>query len=157
MSSSRAIRLALPLFLVAATLSTTAVAQQPTKAEQMLKYRKALYTAMAWNFGPMGAMAQGKMPYNAADFALRAQRVAEIAPMLAESFGPETKGLPNSELKPEAWDNRADFDAKMKDLVDRSAALAQVAKSGDEAKAKAAFFDTANACKACHDKYKKKD
>lgn len=157
MSFTRAFRLALPLVLVATTFSGTVLAQQPTKAEQMLKYRKALYSVMAWNFGPMSGMAQGKIPYNAADFALRAERVAQIAPMLAESFGPETKGLPNSELKPEMWDNRADFDAKMKDLVDRSATLAQVAKGGDEAKTKAAFFDTANACKACHDKYKKKD
>ena len=52
------------------------------------------------------------------------------------------------------WANRADFDAKMKDLVDRSATLATVAKSGDFAQSKAAFFDTANTCKACHDKFK---
>jgi cytochrome c556 len=42
----------------------------------------------------------------------------------------------------------------LKDLVDRSAALAQVAKGTDAAQTKAAFFDLANACKACHDKYK---
>ncbi len=157
MSFPRAFRLALPLAVAVCTFSGSVLAQQPTKAEQMLKYRKALYTAMAWNFGPMSGMAQGKIPFNASEFATRAERVADIAPMIAESFGPETKGLPNSELKPEMWDNRADFDAKLKDLVDRSATLAQVAKGGDEAKMKAAFFDTANACKACHDKYKKKD
>jgi len=32
--------------------------------------------------------------------------------------------------------------------------LAQVSKGGDAAKTKAAFFDMANTCKACHDKYK---
>ena len=126
----------------------------PSKGEQALKYRKALYQVMAWNFGPMGAMAQGKVPYDAAEFARRAERVAAVAPMLSEAFPPETKGLPQSELKPEMWTNRADFDAKMKDLVDRSATLATVAKSGDFAQSKAAFFDTANTCKACHDKYK---
>ena len=103
---------------------------------------------------PMGAMAQGKVPYDAAEFAKRADRVAMIAPLLSEGFPAETKGLPNSELKPEMWANRADFDAKMQDLVDRSATLATVAKPGDFAQSKAAFFDTANACKACHDKYK---
>jgi cytochrome c556 len=126
----------------------------PSKGEQALKYRKSLYQVMAWNFGPLGAMAQGKVPYDAAEFAKRADRVALIAPMLSEGFPAETKGLPHSELKPEMWANRADFDAKMKDLVDRSATLAKVAKSGDFAKSKAAFFDTANTCKACHDKYK---
>jgi cytochrome c556 len=126
----------------------------PSKGEQALKYRKALYQVMAWNFGPMGAMAQGKVPYDAAEFARRAERVAAVAPMLSEAFPPETKGLPQSELKPEMWTNRADFDAKMQDLVERSATLASVAKSGDFARSKAAWFDTANTCKACHDKYK---
>jgi cytochrome c556 len=126
----------------------------PSKGEQALKYRKSLYQVLAWNFGPMGAMAQGKMPYDAAEFAKRAARVAMVAPMLSEGFPAETKGLPHSELKPAMWANRADFDAKMKDLVDRSATLATVAKSGDFATSKAAFFDAANTCKACHDKYK---
>jgi cytochrome c556 len=123
-----------------------------SQGEKTLKYRKSLF--QAYNFGPMGAMAQGKAPYDAAEFTRRAERVAMIAPLLSESFSADTKGLPNSELKPEMWANRADFDAKLKDLVDRSATLATVAKSGDFAKSKAAFFDAANTCKACHDKYK---
>ena len=126
----------------------------PSKGEQALKYRKSLYQVMAWNFGPMGAMAQGKVPFDAAEFAKRAERVALIAPMLNEAFPAETRDLPHSELKSAMWANRADFDAKLKDLVDRSATLATVAKTGDFARSKAAFFDTANTCKACHDKYK---
>jgi cytochrome c556 len=151
----RASRFVLPFVLAVSALSGAALAQgQPTQAEKTLKYRKALYQVIAWNVGPMGAMAQDKMPFNAADFATRAGRVAELAPMLAEAYPPDTQGVANSKLKPEAWQNRADFDAKMKDLVDTSAKLAQVAKGGDAAKSKAAFFDMANTCKACHDKYK---
>jgi cytochrome c556 len=158
MSFPRAFRLALPLVLAVATLSGAALAEgQPTKAERTLAYRKALYQVMSWNFGPLAGMAQDKIPFNATEFALRAQRVAEIPPMLPESYSPETQGVANSKLKPEAWQNRADFDAKLKDLIDKSAAMAEIAKGGDEARSKAAFFDTANACKACHDKYKAKD
>ena len=76
----------------------------------------------------MGAMAQGKAPYDATEFALRAGRVAALTPMLAESYSPETQGVGGSKAKAELWSNRADFDAKMKDLVDRSATLATVAK-----------------------------
>jgi len=155
MAFSRATRFALPLILAATALSGTALAQaQQTQAEKTLKYRKALYQVIAWNMGPMGAMAQDKMPFNANEFATRAGRVAELAPMLSESYSPDTQGVAGSKLKADAWKNRADFDAKMKDLVDRSATLAQVAKGGDPAKTKAAFFDMANTCKACHDKYK---
>jgi hypothetical protein len=52
-----------------------AMAQQPSKGEQALKYRKAVYQAIAWNMGPMGAMAQDKMPYDATEFARRAENV----------------------------------------------------------------------------------
>ena len=130
MTSSRSFAIAL---LTTTCLFAGAVQAQgpPSKGEQALKYRKSLYQVLAWNFGPMGAMAQGKVPYDAAEFAKRADRVAAIAPMLSEGFPAESKGLPHSELKPEMWANRADFDAKMKDLVDRSATLATVAKSGD--------------------------
>ncbi len=151
----RLTRLAVPAIVVAlACSSALAQAPEPTKAEKTLKYRKAVYQVIAWNFAPMSAMAQGKIPYDAKDFQMRAQRVADLAPMLSESYTAETQSVTGSKAKAELWSNRADFDAKMKDLVDRSATLATVAKAGDPAKSKAAFLDTANTCKACHDKYK---
>jgi cytochrome c556 len=151
MPSSRTSALVL---LVTACAVAGAAHAQAAKPEQVLKYRKALYSVIGWNFGPMSAMAQGKVPYDAAEFARRAERVAAIAPMLGEAFPPESKGVANSELKPEMWANRADFDAKMKDMVERSATLARVAKAGDLEQSKAAFLQTAQTCKACHDKYK---
>ena len=155
MDSRRPRRIALTILAVACAVSGAALAQgQPSKGEQLLKYRKAVYQAIAWNFGPMSQMAQGKIPYDAREFDLRASRVAGLTPMLAETYSPETQGVSGTKAKPELWSNRADFDAKMKDLVDRSATLAKVAQGGDESKSKAAFLDTAGACKACHDKYK---
>ena len=155
MRSSRSYRFALPALLGVVALAGLAHAQgRPSKGEQTLKYRKAVYQTMVWNFGPLAAMAQDKIPYDAAEFQKRAERVALLTPMLAESYTPDTRGLGDSKLKPEMWDNRADFDQKLRNLVDRSATLAEVAKAGDAAKSKAAFFDTANTCKACHDKYR---
>jgi cytochrome c556 len=153
MPSTRVLRLAVPTLLLTLAASG-AVAQQPSKAEQTLKYRKAVYQAIVWNFGPMSAMAQGKMPFNAAEFEMRAARVAALTPMLSDAYSAESQNVSGSKAKPEMWSNRADFDAKMQDLVERSATLATVAKGRDEAKTKAAFFDTAGTCKSCHDKYK---
>lgn len=143
--------------LVASLLFGSLAQAEESKGEAAVEYRKSVYEVLAWNFGPMGAMAQGKVPYNAAEFSRRAERVALVAPFLTEAFPVESKGVKHTDLKPEAWSNRADFDAKLKDLIDRSATLAAVAKGGDFEKSKAAFFDTANTCKACHDKYKVKD
>jgi cytochrome c556 len=154
MQPTRTQRLAVPALLLAFACGAAQAQGQPSKGEQALKYRKAVYQAIAWNFGPMSAMAQGKAPFDAAEFAMRAGRVAALTPMLSESYSPESQTVGGSKAKAELWTNRADFDAKMKDLVDRSAALATVAKGGDEARTKAAFFDTANTCKSCHDKYK---
>ncbi len=153
MPSIRLIPLAV---LVASCVSAGSVQAQdaPSKGEQALKYRKSLYQVVAWNFGPMAAMAQGKVPYDAKEFSLRAERVAVVTPMLTEAYPPESEGVANSRLKPGMWSERADFDAKLKALVDRSSVLAMTAKSGDFAQSKAAFFDTAGACKSCHDKYR---
>ena len=147
-------RLVVSVVLLTAVAAAAQAQGQPSKAEQALKYRKAVYQAIAWNFGPMSAMAQGKVPYEAKEFEMRAQRVAALAPMLSESYSPDTQSVTGSKAKPELWSNRADFDAKMKTLVERSATLASVSKGGDFEKSKAAFLDTANACKSCHDKYK---
>lgn len=126
----------------------------PSRADQLVTYRKALYQAVAWNVRPMGGMASGKAPFDAKEFALRAGNVAALTPMLAESYAPESKAATATKLKPEAWSNRADFDAKLKDLVDRSAALASTAKGTDVDATKKAFFALTDTCKSCHDKYK---
>ena len=154
MSSNRTLG-ALALALTLAVGAGSAAGQgRPSKGEQMLKYRKAVYQTMAWNFGPMAAMAQDKMPFDAKEFALRAERVAWLAPLLKEAYGPETRDLPDSKLKPEMWNQRSDFDHRLQVLLDRTSELARTAQTGDVAQSKSAFLETANACKACHDKYR---
>lgn len=154
MPSHRALRILAPALLAVLTAGAADAQDQPTKAEQAVKYRKAVYQTIVWNWGPMSAMAQGKIPYDAAEFQLRAVRVAALAPMVVESFTADTQGVAGSKAKPGIWSNRADFDSKMKDLLDRTSALAKTAQAGDAAKSRAAFLDAAGACKACHDKYK---
>jgi cytochrome c556 len=146
--------LAVALGLACAVTGPVLAQGASSKAEQALKYRKSVYQVIVWNFGPMAAMAQGKIAYDAKEFARRAEHVAALAPMLAEAYPDESRDVANSKLKPEMWAHRADFDAKLKDLIDRSATLATVAKDGDFATSKAAFFETGNACKSCHDKYR---
>jgi cytochrome c556 len=133
-----------------------AFAQQPSKGEQAVKYRKALYQVIVWDVGPLGAMAQDKIPFDAKDFARRAEHVAYLTPLLADAYPAESREVADTKLKPEMWSNRADFDRKMNALVDKSAALNAAAKTSDEAKMKAAFFEMGNACKDCHDKYRNK-
>jgi len=45
----------------------------------------------------------------------------------------------------------------MDERVTQSKALAEVSKTGDEAKTREQFKKTAGACKSCHDKYRSED
>jgi cytochrome c556 len=129
----------------------------PSPAEQQINYRKALYTVMATNFGPVYAMASGKMPYDAAALTKRAERVKFIAAILPEAF-PEGSGsgAPTRAL-PEIWTNRAEFDRLMQALVEKTTALATAAASGDLKQIQPATNAVGTACKNCHDKFRKEE
>jgi cytochrome c556 len=140
---------------VACTASVTAVAA--VKPSTAIHYRQGVYHVIGWNFGPLADMVRGKTPFDAAEFARRAERIAFMAPQLLEGFPPGSGSGAETRAKPAIWTNFDDFKSKMGDLVDASRKLADVAKSGDEAAMKAQFKVTAGACKACHDKYREQE
>ena len=135
-------------------LATSQIATAQTKPEDAIKYRKSVYTVLLWNWMPLNAMMRGRIPFDADEFSRRADRVAALAPQLLEGFPPGSNEGAPTEAKAEIWTDFTDFSAKMKDLETESAALASIAKGGDEAAIKAQFAKTGGACKACHDKYK---
>lgn len=147
-------KLMLPFVVVAALCASAAVAQQPTKAEQAIKYRQSVYQVILWNLAPMGAAVQGKAPYDKEAFAKQAARVAAMAPMLAEGYPKDSFVAGKTRAKQEIWANWAEFEKLMQNLETKSAAFADVAKGGDLAKIKPAFGELTQTCKACHDKFR---
>jgi cytochrome c556 len=145
------------ILAIAATLCAITAVSAAVKPETAIAYRQGGYTMLGWNFGPMAQMVRGKTPWDATEFARRAERVALIAPQLLEGFPEGSDTGATTEAKAEIWKNMDDFKLKMDDLVKQSRLLADVAKSGDEAKMKEQFKQTAGACKACHDKYRSED
>jgi cytochrome c556 len=126
-------------------------------AEQQIRYRMALYTVMAGNAGPIFAMSDGKLPYDAAAAVKRAERVSFIAGILPEAFPVGSNVGADTEALPDIWKNRADFDRLMKNLGDKAAALVTAARTNDLKQLQAASGALAKTCKACHDKYRKKE
>ena len=128
--------------------------EMATKAEQAVGYRHGLYGAIAWNFGPINAMAQGKAPNDKNAVIIRSARVAALAEMLPEAFpeGSAIKG--KSEAKPAIWEHRAEFDALLKKFSEKAQLLSDGAKSGDFEKVKVLTLDMRAVCKECHEKYK---
>jgi cytochrome c556 len=123
------------------------------KPEDFVHYRQGVMTAIGWNFGPMAAMVKKEMPYDAAEFARRAERVAFLATLPMEGFVPQTKGI-ESHAKDAVWDNLDDFESRMKDLETNTAALASAAKGASDLGAVVpAFAKVGETCKGCHDEY----
>ena len=148
--------LALAIALLTGLTAALAQEQPPSKAEQAIKYRQSVYKVILWNFGPVAAMSQGKMPYDAAQFARHAERVATMAPMLLEGYPEGSATAPGikTRARPEIWQNMPEFTRLMRDMEEKTAALARVAKDGDFDKSKAAFGEAGAACKACHEKFR---
>jgi cytochrome c556 len=129
----------------------------PSPAERAIEYRKAVYTVLGGNFGPIGGVLQGRAPYDAKEIAKRAERVAFMAGLAAEAF-PEISKTGNTKAKPEIWTDKPGFDKAMKELGDSTAGLAALVKT-DQTNSdafKKAAGRVGQACKGCHDNYRAK-
>ena len=127
---------------------------QFAKPEDAIKYRKASFTVMAAHFGRLGAMANGRAPYDAKAAADNADVVATLSKLPWGAFGEGTdKGY--TRAKPEIWKEAA----KYKEAADKMQAeivkLNTAAKAGNIDALKAAFGPAAASCKACHDNFRK--
>ena len=141
-------------FLVVAAAAVAATAFAHSKEEAAVDYRMGLMTVVSWNFGPLSAMVKGKAPFDANEFARRADRVAYLSDQLIEGFPKGSDKGEHTEAKAAIWANFDDFTEKAKTFNSEAKALAEVAKGKDEAKDKEQFKKVAAACKACHEKYK---
>lgn len=147
-------RLSLAALAVAGIVTALPAAAQFAKPEDAVKYRKAALTVMAAHFGRIGAMVQGRVPFDAA----AAQANAEIATMMSKlpftAFGPGTD-VGDTRAKPNVWTDNAKFVAAATKMQDEMAKLNAAAKTGNLDQIKAAFGPVGQACKACHDDFRK--
>jgi cytochrome c556 len=142
------------LAIGAASMSFTATAQF-AKPEDAVKYRKAAFTVTGAHFGRLGAMAQGKVPFDAKLAAENAEIVANMAKLPWQAFGEGTE-TSDTKAKPEIWKQNAKFKELADKLQSESVKLAAAAKTGKEDAFKAAFTATAGTCKSCHDDFRSK-
>lgn len=127
-------------------------AAQFQKPEDAVKYRKAGFTVMAAHFGRLGAMAQGRVPFDAAAAQTNAEIVAQMSKLPFAGFVDGTSGTEKGAPKANVWSDRAKFDAAAKKMQDEAAKLVASAKTLDGLKAQ--FGPTAGTCKACHDDFR---
>ena len=140
---------------VVATVALPASAQF-AKAEDAIKYRQSALFVMGQHFGRLGAMANGRAPFDAKVAQENADIVAQMAKLPWAGFGPGTdKGAPTKAL-PEIWTEQAKFKEHSEKLEAEAVKLAAAAKTGNLDNLKTAFGATAGTCKACHDSFRAK-
>jgi cytochrome c556 len=140
---------------ISATLISFGAAAQFAKPEDAVKYRKSALSVMGTHFGRLGAMAQGRVPFDAKIAADNAEIVADMAKLPWAAFGEGTDGG-DTKAKPEIWKQGAKFKEYADKLQAESVKLAAAAKTGKEDAFKAAFTATAGTCKSCHDDFRAK-
>ena len=140
--------------LLALMLAWPAAAQF-AKPEDAIKYRKASFTVMGAHFGRVGAMAAGRVPYDAKAAAENADIAAAMSKLPWAAF-PEGSDKGETRAKPEIWKDSAKFKDYAGKLQSESIKLVAATKSGNQDAFKTAFGATAGTCKTCHDDFRAK-
>jgi cytochrome c556 len=146
------------LFLSALALGFSAIHMGPAfsqaKPDVLVKQRQSAMVLIGKYFGPLNAMAQGKIPYDAAVVTRNAGYVDTLSRMPWDGFAASTKGEQSRALPAIYTDT-----AKFKEAGDRFQAeaskLASMSK-GDEAAVKAQISAVNKACAACHDDFRER-
>jgi cytochrome c556 len=145
--------IAIALGTVTALVALPAAAQFQ-KPEDAVKYRKAAFTVMATHFGRLGAMANGRIPFDAKVAAENADLALTMSKLPYAAFT-EGSDKGDTKAKAEIWTEGDKFRAAATKMQDEMVKLNAAAKTGSVDNLKAAFGPTGAACKACHDAYRK--
>jgi cytochrome c556 len=135
----------------AALLASFSAQAQFAKPEDAIKYRQSALSVMGAHTGRLGAMVNGRVPFDARVAQDNADIIATMARLPWQGFGAGTEG---GKAKANIWSDGAKFKANSDKLSADANALSAAAKSGNLDQIKAAFGAYAGNCKTCHDEYR---
>ena len=125
------------------------------KPELLVKQRQAVMTLQGKYFGPMGAMAQGKAPYNPEVVRRNSAFLDNLSRMAWDGFDPSTKDVKSATL-PAAFEQQAKFREAASRLENEAHRLWEIAQRGDEAAVKAQIGAVGKTCGGCHNDFREK-
>ena len=117
-------------------------------------YRQSYFALLAANFGPMVASVKGEIPWDQAKMESWANDLAALSTLDVMRGFADGSDKGTTRAKPEIWENKDDFNAKMEDLDKALVALQQATAGGDRKAIGEQVGAAGKACKACHDEYK---
>ena len=148
---------------LAATFALTAAAfvfsapasAQFQKPEDAVKYRQSAFSVMGTHFGRIGAMVNGRAPFDAKAAQDSAQIVVVMSTLPWPAFTQNTEALKTRAL-PEIWKEGAKFKDASEKMHAEVIKLEAATKTGNLDTIKAAFGATGSSCKNCHDSFQAK-
>ena len=145
--------------LAAAAAATFAccgpAAAQFKNADAAIEYRQGALTVMDNHYDRIGAMVKGKAPFDARVAQANADLVVTLAKLPWSAFI-EGSDKGDTNAKPEVWTQPDKFKAAAQRLQDATVKLAEAAKTGNPDAVKTAFGATSEACKSCHEDFRKR-
>lgn len=142
-------------FTFAAT-SMAKPAMNEKHAAKATELRQSVFKLIRSNMGPLGAMAKGKIPLDAAVVEKNAMRINQLSLMIVDYSRTDTsKFNVKTEALPKIWQEPAKYSEATDKLILASASLIKASQSNDEAVIKKAIGGVGKSCGGCHDDFKK--
>ncbi|HZX31061.1 MAG TPA: cytochrome c [Rhodocyclaceae bacterium] len=146
--------------LAAVTLAGTAFAQG--KPEDMIKWRQSGYSFMAWNMKKLnGMVVDNPTSFNKEQAVAAANAIQAIANSgMGALYAPGTDkgtGWKDTLVKPELFTDKEGVGKVAVTFNKEANELAKVAAGGDAAAIKTQLSKVSQACKGCHEKFRKED
>ena len=147
------------ILTASAIITATSVLAEGAKsldhAEKATENRKAVFSLLGSNMGPLGAMAKGKIPLDAKVVEKNALRINQLSMMIADYTQTDTSAFKvKTAALDEIWQQPEAFTKRINALSKASAHLQVAAKSGDESEIKKAISGVGKSCGGCHDDFK---
>ncbi len=138
-------------------LCCTVVAQaQFAKPDDAIEYRQSAMTIMSAHFGRLGAMVQGKVPFDAKVAQDNAAVFAVVSKLPWAAFGEGTDKGADTKAKAEIWSDQAKFKAAQEKFLAETVKLDAAVKTGKLEDLSVAFKGVGGTCKGCHESFKAK-
>lgn len=123
------------------------------KIEPAIKYRQNVMQAMGGLAGASAGRLRDGFTFGP-DMTAIASALQALSKDVAALFPPGTD-FGETEAKPAVWEERDKFEESAKNLEQKVDAFAAAVKGGDRAETLKAFKGMGDACKACHEDFRK--
>jgi cytochrome c556 len=124
-------------------------------AKGATELRQSVFKLLGNNMGRLGAMAKGKIPFDADIAETSAKRINQLSLMIADYTKTDTSGFKvQTEALDGIWKKPQQFSESIEKLTLASMKLQKIATTKDESAIKAAIGGVGKSCGGCHDVFK---